>query len=367
MFPYDGSVGLAHLEGFDATPHELTVVGNHGFLHCQRQGFPKLGELAMGGDEVTAPSAVGKCFDDVASLTRSLLVCAAKARRDILADPVAQADPRNQQLLADLRKWLNGQPPDADHFRWERYWTQLQQNASQRDWVAEAARQMEGISNVIVLLTGSLPSAVWKELADSVRNHVREIHSIPEDGVGSHLLTRYAPWPKCLHCEQKAQGGGHPDRCEAHHLLPVLDCGRNVKDVMAWLPRELQKQVSAVRFRLPRSTFVNMESNRQVLPRFLCFDLHTLRPDTQMRVFASINELIEKQKREFEKASHESYRLKWRDLEIISPTGNKPPSVVIAAGKNAHEARIYDVDDQLKQRGYNFYNLISRGMTVSLI
>ncbi|OGD64065.1 hypothetical protein A2215_00210 [Candidatus Berkelbacteria bacterium RIFOXYA2_FULL_43_10] len=53
--------------------------------------------------------------------------------------------------------------------------------------------------------------------------------------------------------------------------------------------------------------------------------------------------------------------------EIISPSRSKSPSVVLVAGKNAHQARIYDVGHQLEQRELDFYKLINRGMTVSIV
>ena len=182
---------------------------------------------------------------------------------------------------------------------------------------------MSGISDMILFLTSSLPSATWRELTQIVDGHVREIHSVPEDGVESVRMARYTAWPRCLHCEVSEAWQGHTSRCSAHHMLAVLDCGRSIGDAMAWLPRELQKQVAAVRFRLPRSTFINDESYQRVRPCFLCFDLHTLRPDTQARVCASINELIEEQKREYEQKPRESHRLKWRDLEIIETVQNR--------------------------------------------
>lgn len=371
MFPY-GSVDLAHLEDFDATQFELDVVGNPGFVHLRKFGFPKWGQLIIGGEDYftsATPKSLGKFVDQFAAdVLRSVAICAAAVRRDLVAHPEAMADKRDQQLLTDLRIWLNARSTDyADRFRWEKHWTALQQRTVQLDWTAQAAAEMTGTSDMIVFLTRSLPSASWQELGQIVDKHVREIHSVPEDGIESFRMARYTFWPKCLHCEGGEPGQGHPSRCSAHHLLPVLDCGRSVKDVMAWLPRELQKQLSAVRFRLPRSTFYNDESARRVMPRFLCFDLHTLQPDTQMRVYASINDLIEEQKRLIEREPHRSHRFKWHNLEIIGPTGSKPPSVVLAAGKNAHEARVHDVNDPLEQRGLKFHELISRGMTVSIV
>ena len=131
MFPY-GSVDLAHLEGFNPTSYEHAIAGNPGFICLRRRGFLNLGAVAIGRDESyadTTPSAVAKLLDRSTGILMSAVVCAAKVRRDIVADPVAMADMRNTRLLTDLWKWLNEAPTDygTDRFRWEEYRAALQQ------------------------------------------------------------------------------------------------------------------------------------------------------------------------------------------------------------------------------------------------
>jgi hypothetical protein len=364
MFPY-GSVDLAHLEGFDATPYEIAITHNRGFLRFRQEAPIRFGALVLGETERTvAPSAVSKLFDRIEVEMRSLLICAAKVSRDVRMDHVAREDERNKQLLADLRSWLdsNNRNCESDSFRWERHWTTLKEQKQHSDWAAQATIEMAGVSQMVVIFTGALPSGYWSKMIDTLTARIRKLHGLSAGDEHCGRIRRYLPNLQCRLCDDP-NASLHPADCKKEPMICILDCG-SAREIMRLFPRGIQEFLSTATFQVPRSTFRRHNTERYISPVLLLYDLHRLTEEEQEGIWSAAQAVVVDDKSDELDVPIRSKC--WTDVELIHPVGRYPNRALLAAGYGMGRPQWWVLDGRLAEHGQDqLQKLARRGLAVA--
>ncbi|MCX6810144.1 MAG: hypothetical protein NTY30_00135, partial [Candidatus Berkelbacteria bacterium] len=328
-FPYP--LSLTQLEGFDPTVAESKVAASPAVQLLRQHGLPTYGTIAtaMTHDperkwrskdesefELTetrmTPTEVDHYCQEWNDHMRKASHLAAQVRREILGG--GNTDERDLRLLHDLCVWLNYKP--LKQFRWEEYWNTLEERIENADWYRQVAEfQASGHSDLIVLLTSSLAVQIRKTLRDQVVNGVAKLKGLHNDH-----SSYYAPFlPRIQSIWDPHNGGEVIDDTS----LAVIDCG-DIAKVKSWIPdRRLQRQITSVRFELPRSCFVGSLHWSVMSAPMLIFDIEALEDGSRALTLGRLKIWLEERQVKPElRTNAKSSDQDWQATQVLVPAND---------------------------------------------
>lgn len=362
-FPYP----LTQLEGFDPTTNEQKVLASPAFQQLRKDGLPMFGTLGSTlsygylpphnvekgwGSTVPAmsPTALSDFCAEKLDLIRKSVVLTGQIR-EMLSN--GNVDPNDQRLLQDLTAWLNY--TEVEQFRWEEHWNALEERVENADWYRQVAEfQASGNSDLVVLLTSSFS----REVRRQVRNHL-------VDGAGKlkglHLDHRsyWAPFLPQTHSIWDPHNGGEVIDDTS---MAVIDCG-DIARVKSWIAdRRLQRQITAVRFELPRSCFVGSLHWSVMSAPMLIFDVEALEDGSRALALGRLKIWLEERQAKPElRTNNKSSDQDWQATQVLVPANDAQLCAVIIAGPASERFGWDDAFHDLEEAEH----LFKEGMSVS--
>lgn len=341
--------------GFVFTPLELKIFENPSVRFLRERNWPiKWGELTTGisvkiedfklksqrsGQQGLLPSPAGKLFDEFTPHLRSLIVLSAVIARDATDNDLALA----------LSSWLDGIDSHYRHpFRWDKFERDHADKLRQEAREAEIAVLSQGFANLVVLPLGEFSHSYRETIRKSVMAGCleRETFALP-DGYTSHDY--YFPWPRCEWCEESKRD------CRSPNSIVLIDCG-DVPTIIKSLPRDVQRAIRPVRFKVPKSAFVDngRHADASLAPRLFVFSLQLL-SEKEQREFRS--ELEQGFRREQAEAKRRGYGDLYSKRQVIAPDGRQKLNALLLAGEVSRSdnwRHFFEKSDLLSRLGRTF-------------
>lgn len=344
---------LTQLEGFTPTQWELQVWGNPAFQELLKLRTLNIGQMITGfrinktkidypashekdpmverdpDFSLIAPNAVAKFADDHYQHLRSLWILMAK----LAADKDRQKE--DEWLLKDLKLWLDGDPFFSG-FRWDGHQAHLESEAKEAARLARNKEYMKGESSLILLLLSQLTLIQRQEVEEALLQSCIERGLLPAEKRDIWVWEKrvYLPYPRCSVCDEPddEQRRG----CDRIHMLALLD-GGDVADALRLVRRPLQRLIKTVRFKLPRSTYIDRAGQygggRLPTPELAIFGLDQLTKAERLEVKDRLCLWLPlaQEREKHEKRYTHSYDL-WSNSKVILPPGRQALNAVLVAG-----------------------------------
>lgn len=335
-FPYP--LSLTQLEGFDPTVAEIKVAASPAVQLLRQHGLPKYGTTAtaMTHDcerkhkpnrsefELTearmTPTEADRYCEEWNDHLRKASFLASQVRREILGN--GSPDKSDLRLLHDLCVWLNYEP--FEQFRWEEHWNTLEERIENAGWYRQVAKfQISGNSDLIVLLASTLSDHVRQGVRNQIADSVAMIKNIQGDHTS--YFARYLPQTKPVWIPGRSESG-------RNQVIAVIDCGDIIEVKSRILNRQLQRQITAVRFELPRTCFVGSLYWSVMSAPLLIFDVEALDDSSRETVFDKLSVWLVDRKADPSLRKEKGTDQTWQATEILRPANDAQLCAVIVAG-----------------------------------